>query len=183
MLSIEGPSKNGMMRPMSRLRYWHPVLTANELPRDRPVGVQVAGRNIVLFRTSGGAPGALEDKCVHRRLKLSVGTVEKNRLRCAYHGWSYTTDGEAESPGTPTLRACARSYARRGARGRAHHGRPPAVRHRHRPRAARRHGTRDHRGDVHRAQRGAVEDAPAGHATAGLDLGRRRLPLRLHVPL
>jgi phenylpropionate dioxygenase-like ring-hydroxylating dioxygenase large terminal subunit len=111
MLSIEGPSKNGMMRPMSRLRYWHPVLTANELPRDRPVGVQVAGRDIVLFRTSGGAPGALEDKCVHRRLKLSVGTVVKSRLRCAYHGWSYTTAGEAESPGTPTLRACARSYA------------------------------------------------------------------------
>ena len=60
MLSIERPSKNGMMRPMSRLRYWHLVLTANELPRDRPVGVQVAGRDIVLFRTSGGAPGALE---------------------------------------------------------------------------------------------------------------------------
>jgi phenylpropionate dioxygenase-like ring-hydroxylating dioxygenase large terminal subunit len=100
-----------MMRPVSRLRYWHPVLTASELPRHRPVGVRVAGRDLVVFRTSSGNPGALEDKCAHRRMKLSVGTVVKDRLRCAYHGWSYSTNGEAESPATPDLRACVRSYA------------------------------------------------------------------------
>jgi phenylpropionate dioxygenase-like ring-hydroxylating dioxygenase large terminal subunit len=100
-----------MMPPMSRLRYWHPVLTANELPWDRPVGVRVVDRDLVLFRTSHGVPGALEDKCAHRRLKLSVGTVVKDRLRCAYHGWSYTTEGEAESPAIPNLRACVASYA------------------------------------------------------------------------
>jgi phenylpropionate dioxygenase-like ring-hydroxylating dioxygenase large terminal subunit len=96
---------------MSRLRYWHPVLVANQLPKDRPVGVRVAGRDIAVFRTRGGGVGALEDKCVHRRLKLSVGTVVNDRLRCAYHGWSYTTDGNGESPGTPKLYACAKSYA------------------------------------------------------------------------
>jgi len=95
---------------MSRLRYWHPVLPANELPRGRPVGVRVAGRDLVVFRRSSGAPCALEDKCAHRRLKLSVGTVVGDRLRCGYHGWSYSADGAAESPGTPELRACVRSY-------------------------------------------------------------------------
>lgn len=96
---------------MSRLRYWHPVLVANDLPKDRPVGVRVAARDIVLFRTPGGRVGALEDKCVHRRLKLSVGKVINDKLRCAYHGWSYTPDGHGESPGTPKLYACAKSYA------------------------------------------------------------------------
>ena len=96
---------------MSRLRYWHPVMVATELPKDRPVGVRIAGRDIAVFRTPGGGLGALEDKCVHRRLKLSVGTVVNDRLRCAYHGWSYTTDGHGESPGTPKLYACAKSYA------------------------------------------------------------------------
>src|SRR5688572_6962510 len=96
---------------MSRLRYWHPVLVANQLPKDRPVGVRVAGRDIAVFRTPRAGLGALEDKCVHRRLKLSVGTVVNDRLRCAYHGWSYTTDGHGESPGTPKLYACAKSYA------------------------------------------------------------------------
>jgi len=94
---------------MSRLRYWHPVLVARDLPKHRPVGVRVAGRDIVLFRTNEGL-GALEDKCVHRRLKLSVGKVVENKLRCAYHGWSFTTAGEGESPGTPKLYACAKSY-------------------------------------------------------------------------
>src|SRR5947207_4472831 len=96
---------------MSRLRYWHPVLLASKLPNDRPVGVRVAGRDIAVFRTSGGGLGALEDKCVHRRLKLSVGKVVNDRLRSAYHGWSYTTDGRGESPGMPKLSACAKSYA------------------------------------------------------------------------
>ena len=95
---------------MSRLRYWHPVLVAAHLPKDRPVGVRVAGRDLAVFRARDGSLGALEDKCVHRRLKLSVGKVVGNKLRCAYHGWSFTTAGEGESPGTPKLYACAKSY-------------------------------------------------------------------------
>jgi phenylpropionate dioxygenase-like ring-hydroxylating dioxygenase large terminal subunit len=95
----------------SRLRYWHPVLAAAQLPMRRPVAVRVAGRNIALFRTPSGRLGALEDRCVHRRLKLSAGRVVGERLRCAYHGWSFTTDGHGESPGTPRLHGCAASYA------------------------------------------------------------------------
>lgn len=102
---------------MSRLRYWHPVLAARDLPRGRPVAVRAAGRDIVLFRTATGQLGALEDRCVHRRLKLSVGRLVGERLRCAYHGWSFTVDGEGESPGTPRLQACAVSYACREAHG------------------------------------------------------------------
>ena len=96
---------------MSRLRFWHPVLTAAALSRDRPAAVRVAGRDLVLFRDAGGAPAALEDRCAHRRMKLSVGTVTGGRLRCAYHGWSYGAAGEAHSPSTPGLRACVRGYA------------------------------------------------------------------------
>ena len=96
---------------MSRLRYWHPVLMATQLPSDRPVAVRVVGRDLALFRTPSGGLGALEDKCAHRRLKLSVGRVIGERLRCAYHGWAYTTDGQAESPVTPRLRACVTSVS------------------------------------------------------------------------
>ena len=95
---------------MSHLRFWHPVLCARDLPKDRPVGVRVDGRDLAIFRGGDGKLGALEDKCVHRRLKLSVGKVIDNKLRCAYHGWSFTTAGEGESPGTPKLYACAKSY-------------------------------------------------------------------------
>lgn len=102
---------------MSRLRYWHPVLAVGGLPERGVVAVRVAGRDIALFRTAEGGLGALEDRCAHRRLKLSVGRVVGDRLRCAYHGWSYTVDGRAESPGTPAMSACATSYACREAYG------------------------------------------------------------------
>ena len=95
----------------SRLRFWHPVLPATALAGERPVGVRVAGRDLVLFRAADGAPAALEDRCAHRRMKLSVGAVAGGRLRCAYHGWSYGAAGDAQSPSTPALRACVRSYA------------------------------------------------------------------------
>jgi len=36
---------------MSRLRFWHPVLCAETLPKDRPVGIRVAGRDLAVFRT------------------------------------------------------------------------------------------------------------------------------------
>ncbi len=95
---------------MSHLRFWHPVLCANDLPKDRPVAVRLDGHDLAIFRGGDGKLGALEDKCVHRRLKLSVGKVVDNKLRCAYHGWSFKTDGAGESPGTPKLYACAKSY-------------------------------------------------------------------------
>ena len=95
----------------SRLRFWHPVIAATALTRERPAAARVAGRDLVLFRAAGGVPAALEDRCAHRRMKLSAGTVAGGRLRCAYHGWSYGAAGEAQSASTPALRACVESYA------------------------------------------------------------------------
>lgn len=94
---------------MSVLRHWHPALPSDRL-RDRPVGVRLAGRGIVLFRDSRGVVGALDDCCPHRRMKLSVGSVDGDRLQCAYHGWRYAADGQGESPGTPKLHAQACSF-------------------------------------------------------------------------
>lgn len=94
---------------MGMLDHWHPVLRSRDL-RRRPVGIQVAGEPIAVFRTGSGGLGALADACPHRRLKLSIGAVVGDRLRCQYHGWTYDECGNGESPGTPKLTACATSY-------------------------------------------------------------------------
>jgi len=96
---------------MSRLSYWHPVLPSAKLPRDRAVGIKLAGCSLALFRTEHGKVGALEDKCVHRHMKLSLGSVDEGKLICPYHGWSYDRHGQGEGPSTPKLRACVASYA------------------------------------------------------------------------
>ncbi len=94
---------------MGMLDHWHPVLKSGELKRA-PVAVKIAGQEIAVYRTASGGLGAIADACPHRRLKLSVGTVVGDRLRCAYHGWSFDTCGNGESPGTPKMSACTTSF-------------------------------------------------------------------------
>lgn len=95
---------------MSQLDFWHPVLPAKDLPADRAVGICLAGREIALFRSGPGKVAALDDCCLHRRMRLSIGRVIGDRLQCVYHGWKFAADGQGESPGTPKMYACAKSY-------------------------------------------------------------------------
>jgi phenylpropionate dioxygenase-like ring-hydroxylating dioxygenase large terminal subunit len=94
---------------MGILDHWHPVIKSSDL-RAEPVGIQLAGEDLALFRTRSGKPAALTDSCPHRRMRLSCGWVEGERLRCRYHGWVYTTDGEGESPATPKLHASVTAF-------------------------------------------------------------------------
>jgi vanillate O-demethylase monooxygenase subunit len=101
---------------MSVLDHWHPVLLSRQL-RAKPVGVRLAGRTLVLFRDNEHRIGALEDICPHRRMRLSRGRVERGRLQCPYHGWTFDACGRGQSPGTPGLQAQAASYDAREAYG------------------------------------------------------------------
>jgi phenylpropionate dioxygenase-like ring-hydroxylating dioxygenase large terminal subunit len=89
---------------MGAIDHWNPVALSSELGK-KPLGVKVDGHEIVLFRTESGKAGALDDVCVHRRMRLSCGSVCGEELVCPYHGWRFKTDGQAESPGTPKMRA------------------------------------------------------------------------------
>src|SRR5262249_35739791 len=83
-------------RLMAEIDHWHPVLSSKVL-KDRPLPVRVAGHDLVVYRTQSGQIGALTDYCPHRRMRLSAGAVEGDRLRCRYHGWTYACDGKGES--------------------------------------------------------------------------------------
>ena len=89
--------------------HWHPVLKSSELG-NKPIGVKLAGEDLALYRTDAGTIAALADECPHRRMRLSLGQVVGEKLRCRYHGWTFDGDGQGESPGTPKLRACVRVY-------------------------------------------------------------------------
>jgi phenylpropionate dioxygenase-like ring-hydroxylating dioxygenase large terminal subunit len=73
---------------------WTPVLSSSELGRRRPIGIQLAGDHLVLFRDEQGRPAALLDRCPHRGVALSLGTVESGRIRCPFHGWEFDHSGE-----------------------------------------------------------------------------------------
>lgn len=95
--------------PLKAHDFWHPVLRLKDLNK-RPVKANFCGREIVIFRSQDGQLGALDDCCPHRRMRLSKGKIQKNRLMCPYHGWSYDSNGKGASPGNPKMRPCANSY-------------------------------------------------------------------------
>ena len=58
------------------------------------VEVTFWGTSIALWRDREGELHAVENRCAHRQLKLSLGSVEGCRLACAYHGWGYDGSGQ-----------------------------------------------------------------------------------------
>ncbi len=73
--------------------FWYPVSQASKLKKNKPLGVQFAGEPIVLVRTESNSVFALEDRCAHRQVPLSVGEVKGELLRCSYHCWTYDKSG------------------------------------------------------------------------------------------
>jgi phenylpropionate dioxygenase-like ring-hydroxylating dioxygenase large terminal subunit len=73
--------------------FWTPVLPIAEIA-DVPVGIELAGEKLVLFRSPSGKIGTLLDRCPHRGAALSLGRVsEDGCLECPYHGWQFDLDG------------------------------------------------------------------------------------------
>jgi renierapurpurin 18,18'-hydroxylase len=73
--------------------HWYPVAWSEELQRGKTFAAQFAGEPIVLVRPNVGPLFALEDRCAHRQVPLSKGTVDGCTLRCCYHGWRYDASG------------------------------------------------------------------------------------------
>jgi nitrite reductase/ring-hydroxylating ferredoxin subunit len=51
------------------------------------------GRTGRVLRTKDGTPVALEDRCAHRHLPLSMGKLIGDELQCRYHGLRYDKSG------------------------------------------------------------------------------------------
>lgn len=79
-------------RPVLPHHAWYPVAASDEVG-GRPVPRRLLGVPVVLYRTTTGTPVALEDRCAHRPVRLSDGTVDGDRIRSAYTGFTYGPDG------------------------------------------------------------------------------------------
>jgi phenylpropionate dioxygenase-like ring-hydroxylating dioxygenase large terminal subunit len=74
--------------------HWYAVEYETRVPAGRVVEVKFWGRSIAVFRGEDGALRAVENRCAHRHVKLSIGQVTGCTLTCAYHGWTYDGDGQ-----------------------------------------------------------------------------------------
>jgi len=73
--------------------HWYAVEYEEAVKPGQVVEVRFGGDSIALFRGTDGVLRALENRCAHRQIKLSLGHVGQCRLTCAYHGWTYDGQG------------------------------------------------------------------------------------------
>jgi phenylpropionate dioxygenase-like ring-hydroxylating dioxygenase large terminal subunit len=74
--------------------YWYAVEYAAAIPVGHVAETRFWGRSIALYRGSDGTVRAIENRCAHRQVKLSLGEVAGCNLTCPYHGWTYDGGGQ-----------------------------------------------------------------------------------------
>lgn len=94
-----------MMFPLNQ---WYVAGFSWEL-KEKPLARTLLNQKVVMFRTGAGQVAALEDRCCHKSLPLSCGTLEQSGVRCGYHGLLFAPDGACiEVPGQQRIPVKAR---------------------------------------------------------------------------
>lgn len=118
------PSEMRAQIPVLGLReYWYPALRADAV-RGKPVGLEIMGETLVLFRDRSGEVVALDDACPHRGGSLADGDCHyPGTVACPYHGWVFDGEGDcvavlSEGPDSRIPgKVAARSYPTRTLKG------------------------------------------------------------------
>lgn len=71
---------------------WYVICWARDVA-EAPVSREILEQQVVVFRTESGLLAAVEDRCPHRHLKLSMGQVVGETIQCGYHGMQINAQG------------------------------------------------------------------------------------------
>ena len=99
-------------------RIWHGdwviVTTEDALStRGDQLPVVIGRQPVLLARKQDGELAALSNLCARRGTLLAERPTNAKRIRCPYHGWTYTDAGELHAvPFAPTGRSFRRSWTR-----------------------------------------------------------------------
>ena len=82
-----------------RLKGWFAVAWSEDLAPGAVRSLRYFARDLVLFRSRGGAAHVLDAHCPHLGAHLGGGSVEGDTLVCPFHGWRW--DGAGQCAGIP----------------------------------------------------------------------------------
>jgi vanillate monooxygenase len=83
--------------------FWYIAAYASEIGR-RLLPRALLSTPVVLYRRLDGQVVALEDRCPHRRVSLSLGKLIDDRVQCGYHGLEFDDRGVCvRIPGQDTI--------------------------------------------------------------------------------
>jgi len=89
---IEAALRRAQARPSGN---WFVAAASRELGRRRPLGVTIAGVEVVLWRDGSGGLRAGPGGCPHMGAPLCEGLVVEDRLYCRWHGLALDGDRRA----------------------------------------------------------------------------------------
>ena len=72
---------------------WFPICLSRELPVGKIVGVDFLDGRVVAYRGQTGEARVMSAYCAHVGADLSVGDIQGDTIRCAFHHWRYDGDG------------------------------------------------------------------------------------------
>ena len=72
-------------------RLWHPLASWEDLVRRHVFWARLLGRELAVWRADDGFVNVWENRCLHRGVRLTVGTNDGRELICRYHGWRYAS--------------------------------------------------------------------------------------------
>jgi phenylpropionate dioxygenase-like ring-hydroxylating dioxygenase large terminal subunit len=81
---------------------WYVAAFRTELTTT-PLERWILDQPVVFYRCSNGTPVALEGRCPHRGLPLSMGKLVGDDLQCRYHGVRFGPDGRCAHVPTQTM--------------------------------------------------------------------------------
>ncbi len=73
--------------------FWYVAAQDHEVQRQTLFRRTILDEPIVFYRTEQGRPVALEDRCCHRHMPLSHGSLKGDNVECTYHGLLYDPTG------------------------------------------------------------------------------------------
>jgi phenylpropionate dioxygenase-like ring-hydroxylating dioxygenase large terminal subunit len=83
-----------LLRNFMPRNVWYVAAWSSQLTAGAPLPRRVCGQPVVLYRTADGTPVAVEDRCIHRGMPLSVGgEIDGDLIRCPYHGLEFDAAG------------------------------------------------------------------------------------------
>lgn len=82
--------------PMGNMlrRYWQPIATMADLDREQVLSLRRLGEDLVLYRSTKGTMGLVQQRCPHRSASLAFGIPDEEGIRCCYHGWYFNEKGQ-----------------------------------------------------------------------------------------
>lgn len=97
---------------------WYVAAHAQEFDEQAPNGTlvsrKICNEQVVMYRTTSGTIAALEDRCPHRFVPLSMGKRVGDTLQCGYHGLTFDAKGacsDAPNDKQQQERICVKAYA------------------------------------------------------------------------